>query len=237
MNADAIGVVGGLGPLATVYFLERVVALTDVDTDQEHVNLVVMQHASTPDRTAFVTGRSDESPLPTMLANALTLERLGVSAIVMPCNTAHYFHAELSRAVSIPFPSIVDVSVDRARTRRPSLTRLGLLATDGTVASGMYAEACQEAGIACVVPDADVQAEVMDVIYCGVKAGAHVDRERYDALLDHLRGKGAEAIVLGCTELSVLGHDFGLDPDVVDSLDALAFKTIELSGKPVTDGV
>lgn len=237
MIAEAVGVVGGLGPLATVYFMDRVVALTDATTDQEHVNLVVLQHSSIPDRTAFLAGVSHDNPLPVMLSDAMALESAGVRAIVMPCNTAHRFHAELSDSVSIPFPSIVDVALAAARRRRPGLSRVGVLATDGTVLARTYEVACERAGLEHLSPDDRVQAEAMDMIYNGVKAGAPVARARYDAIVEHLRARGAEAVVLGCTELSVLGHDFGLDPDVVDSLDALAVTTIELSGKPVKNDV
>lgn len=233
MIADAIGVIGGVGPLATVYFMDRVVALTKATRDQDHANLVVLQHSAIPDRTAYITGRSQQDPLPVLMSDAALLEQMGVSAIVMPCNTADHFHAELAQSVSIPFPSIVDIALQSARARVPGLSRLGVLATDGTLHSGLYERACEREGLAFVRPSDDVQAEVMDVIYTGVKAGHPVPSERYEALLDHLRRRGAEAIVLGCTELSVLGHDHGLAWDVVDSLDALARRTIELSGKPV----
>ncbi|WP_051209291.1 aspartate/glutamate racemase family protein [Propionicicella superfundia] len=237
MIEQAIGVLGGVGPLATVYFMDRIVALTDAATDQEHVNLVVLQHATIPDRTAFIVGRSEADPLPVMLADARALEAVGVIAIAMPCNTAHRFHTELAASVRVPFLSIIDETIARARRRVPGLRRLGVLATDGTLFARTYHLACEAAGLECVVPAPETQAEVMDVIYNGVKAGVPVDRERFDALAGHLRDRGAEAVVLGCTELSILGHDLGLAPDVVDSLDALALRTIEVSGKSVKHDV
>lgn len=237
MIEGAIGVLGGVGPLATVYFMQRIIALTEASTDQEHVNLIVLQHSTIPDRTAFIVGRSDEDPLPVMIDDARSLQDVGVVAIAMPCNTAHRFHTELAACVDIPFLSIIDETIGLTRSRVPGLRRLGVLATDGTLSARTYHLACEAAGLECVVPDADVQEQVMDVIYAGVKAGVPVPRERFDALADHLRTKGAEAVVLGCTELSILGHDLGLAVDVVDSLDALALKVIEASGKSVKHDV
>jgi aspartate racemase len=237
MIEGAVGVLGGVGPLATVYFMQRVVALTQAATDQEHVNLIVFQHASIPDRTDFILGRSTDDPLPVMRADAVALQDAGAIAIAMPCNTAHRFHVELAESVRIPFLSIIDETIALARRTVPELSTVGVLATDGTLTAGTYDLACAAAGLGCVAPDPAVQADVMDVIYNGVKAGRPVERARYQALVDHLRSKGAQAVVLGCTELSILGHDLGIEPGVVDSLDALALRTIEASGRTVrTDG-
>lgn len=233
MIENAGGVIGGVGPLATVYFMNRVIDFTEATTDQEHCNLIVLQHSTIPDRTAFLVGTGDDDPLPVMIDDARNLERAGARFIVMPCNTAHHFLSEVAASVQIPFISIVTEAMAAAEAKSPGLTHLGVLATDGTLLTETYKKACDERGITCVTPDADVQAEVMDVIYAGVKAGVPVPRERFDALTQHLRDKGAQVIILGCTELSVLGQDLGLDADVVDSLDALARRTVEMCGKPV----
>lgn len=231
MIEHAAGVLGGVGPLATAYFMRRIIALTDAATDQQHLNLIVLNHATIPDRTAFLTGRSTENPLPVLLADARLLADLGVEVIAMPCNTASYFHAELAAAVPVPFLDIVGEAVTAAQQRIPGLQRLGVLATDGTIHAGTYERACAARGLDYLVPTPAVQAEVMGVIYDGVKAGVPVPRERYDALVQALRDQGAEAVVLGCTELSILGSDYGLAPDVVDSLDVLAARTILACGK------
>ena len=116
----------------------------------------------------------------------------------------------------------------------PGLRRLGVLATDGTLLAGTYATAAAAAGLELVVPDEDAQREVMSIIYDGVKAGMPVPRRRFDAAVEHLRGRGAEAVVLGCTELSVLHEDLGVDdPRIVDSIDALARRVVERAGAPL----
>lgn len=226
------GVLGGLGPMATVYFLATVIRLTEADTDQGHVDMIVWQRSSVPDRTAYLTGVAGAAdPLPAMIEAAKSLEGAGATLIAMPCNTAHYFHDALDAAVSIPFLNIVTETIVWARDRVPQLSRLGVLATHGTVQTGTYQRYAAEAGIECLVPDPQVQADVMAQI-TDVKAGRPVAPERLRAGIEHLRAKGAQAIAIGCTELSQLVQDHDVrDPDVVDSLDSLARTTILRCGK------
>lgn len=234
-RVEPVGVVGGLGPAATVYFLRRMVELTDAARDQDHVDLLVWQHGSTPDRTAFLRGEG-ESPEPALVGNAKALEAAGARFIAMPCNTGVAWVEQMRAAVGVDVLSIVDETVAAAVAARPGLRRLGLLATDGTLLAGTYAGVAEAAGVELVLPDDDAQREVMSVIYDGVKAGKPVSRSRFDALVDHLRAKGAEVVALGCTELSVLHGDLGVgDAAVVDSVDALVRTVIRRAGAPLRD--
>jgi aspartate racemase len=228
---EPVGILGGVGPMATVYFMQRVLEMTDAGRDQDHVDMLVWNHASIPDRTAYIVGDSDESPGPVMAEDARQLERAGAKFIALPCNTAQAFQDEVAAAVDIPVIDIVSVTVEAAQAAVPGLTTLGILATDGTLRAQTYHRAAEAAGLAPITPDDVVQKDVMSMIYDGVKAGMPVERERFDAAVDHLRAKGAGAIVLGCTELSILQTDLRVDePDVVDSLDALAARTVVLAG-------
>ena len=230
-----VGVIGGVGPLATAYFLDKVVRLTAAERDQDHVDMVVLNHASIPDRTAFILGESADNPGPVMAEDARRLERFGVSFLVVPCNTAHYFTDEIVGAVDVPVVSIIEETVDEAVRRVPALARVGLLATSGTVSAGVYQRALEKRGLECVVPGADDQAALMRVIYEQVKAGRPVDLETFSGIVERLREAGAQVVVLGCTELSVVAEDFHLlaDPTLVDSLDVLARRTIERAGHVV----
>lgn len=230
---EPVGVIGGLGPAATVHFLHRVVQLTDAHRDQDHVDLLVWQHGSIPDRTAFLLGHG-ESPVPVLVADAVALERAGARFVAIPCNTAVVWVEQVRAAVSIEVLDTVAETVAAARAAVPGLRRLGVLATDGTLLAGTYAAAAAAAGVDVVVPEAEVQREVMSIIYDGVKAGMPVPRSRFDAVVAHLRAQGAEAVALGCTELSVLRGELGIDdPTVVDSIDALARRVIERAGAPL----
>ena len=230
---EPVGVLGGLGPAATVHFMQRVVDHTDAHRDQDHVDLVVWQHGSIPDRTAFLLGRG-ESPEPALVADAVALERAGARFIAIPCNTAVVWVEQMRAAVSIEVLDTVAETVAAAARAVPGLERLGVLATDGTLLAGTYAVAAADAGVDLLTPALEVQREVMSIIYDGVKAGMPVPRERFDAVVDHLRGQGAQAVALGCTELSVLHEDLGIDdPTVVDSIDALARRVVVRAGAPL----
>ncbi|MEJ5912911.1 aspartate/glutamate racemase family protein [Pseudokineococcus sp. 1T1Z-3] len=227
-----VGVVGGVGPLATVSFLDAVVRLTAAERDQDHVDLVVLQHATIPDRTAHILGASDEDPGPVMAADARRLERWGAGFVVVPCNTAHHYTQQIVDAVGVPVLSIVGETAAAAVARRPGLRTAGVLATEGTIAAGVYQRALEERGVEVLVPDAVGQAVVTSVIYDGVKAGADVDLPGLLHVADQLLGRGAEVVLLGCTELSVVAESAGLldDARFVDSLDSLARSTVTRSG-------
>ncbi len=230
---EPVGVLGGLGPAATVLFMHRLVELTDADRDQDHVDLLVWQHGSIPDRSAFLLGHG-ESPEPALVADAVALERAGARFIAIPCNTAVVWVEQMRAAVSIEVLDTVAETVDAARQAVPGLQRLGVLATDGTLLAGTYAGAAAAAGIDLVTPSPEVQREVMAIVYDGVKAGVPVSRARFDAVVDHLRDQGAEAVALGCTELSVLHGELGVDDvTIVDSIGALARRVVLRAGAPL----
>ncbi|MFC8190712.1 aspartate/glutamate racemase family protein [Cellulomonas sp. NPDC057328] len=231
-----VGVIGGVGPAATVSFLDLVVRHTDAGRDQDHVDMVVLQHASIPDRTAYILGDSADDPGPVMAADARRLEALGVDFVVVPCNTAHHFTDEMAAAVTVPVLSIVHETVDEVAAR-PGTSTVGLLATSGTLASGVYQRAAEERGLTVLEPDADDQRVVMGIIYDQVKAGRPADVDALRGVAGRLADRGADVVVLGCTELSVvaLEHDLLADPLLVDSLDVLARRTVVRSGHRLRD--
>ncbi len=234
MLENAVGVIGGVGPMATVCFCELVLSMTYAERDQDHVNMIVLNHAAIPDRTAFICGASDDSPLPYMIADAKSLEKAGARFIVIPCNTAHYFFDEIAASVSVPVLNIVRETVLEAKRRIKGLEKLGVLATDGTLLTKSYDLAANEQNIECVTPDEDVQRQVMSLVYDDVKAGKRPDKEKLRGFIDHLRQKGCRCVVLGCTELSVAKKECGMcDDDVLDSLEVLALRTIERCGRKI----
>lgn len=237
MLDNAVGVIGGVGPMATVYFCELVLSMTYAERDQDHANMIILNHAGIPDRTAFICGAGGDSPLPYMIADAKSLEDVGARFIVIPCNTAHYFFDEVAASVSIPVLNIVMETVLEAKRRIKGLERLGILATDGTLVTKTYELAARELNIECVTPDEDVQEQVMSLIYDDVKAGKKVDGKKLCGFIDHLRQKGCQCVVLGCTELSVAKKECGMcDDDVLDSLEVLALRTIERCGRKIRSG-
>lgn len=233
---QAVGVIGGVGPMATVYYMQRVIEMTKAGCDQEHINMLVFNDCDIPDRTAFITEKSPDNPLSVMVEDAKRLEAAGCEFVVIPCNTAHYFYDELEQAVEIPVVNIVEETIRYAKARVQDLSCVGIMATTGTIVTGTYQKYAERAGLSFAVPDEDEQDLLMQIIYDGVKAGKPVPRADFDRVANHLRAKGAQCLILGCTELSVLKRDLPInDPDVLDSIDVLASETVRRSGKPFTD--
>ncbi len=237
MQSKLVGVLGGVGPMATVYFEQMVLELTEASCDQEHLNMLVYNHAAIPDRTAFLLGESKRSPLFDMAQDAQMLARAGCDFLVLPCNTAHFFHEHIQNAVSIPLLNIIEETVKVCAAR--GARRIGVLATAGTVVTDTYGLVSRRFGLESVYPDAATQKQVMAVIYDRIKAGKPVRAKEMAALYARMREDDCDAIVLGCTELSVAHRDLELQaahPDVVDSLETLARRTIEYAGKKLRAG-
>ena len=229
---ELLGVLGGLGPASSAYLYELITARTKASRDQEHIDMIISSHSTTPDRTAFITGKSGESPLPTMISDARRLEEYGAEAVVIACNTAHYFIEEVRRAVGVPVPSII--SETAAFALHCGYGTVSIMATAGTVASGAYQNALDALGVKWVLPDEAEQAELTSLIYDVVKAGMPLDPERFYSVARHLEDKGAEAHILGCTELSVINARLPHETRFLDSTEVLAYTAIKLCGREVT---
>lgn len=222
-----LGVIGGMGPMATIAFLRRVIELTPATRDEHHIHILVDLDPSVPDRTAAILGVGDE-PGEHLAAMARGLQAAGADILVMPCNSAHAFASSVRDAVTIP---LVDWPAEAAAAAAASGAKhIGLLATTGSLVAGVYQTALQCKRLTAVLPDDEIQeGEVMAAIYAadGVKAlgpaspAAHSRVERAGALLV---ANGAEAVMLACTELSALA---GMKPlqvgaPVIDAADVVA---------------
>ena len=205
-----VGVLGGMGPEAGASFLVRIIRETAAGRDQDHVPVILYSVPQVPDRTAAVL-RGGPSPVPALRRGLAALRAAGADFAVMPCITAHHFFGRLDAGSPLPLVSLVDETVAAVRRLRPAPERIGLLATDGTVRSGVLARAFAAAGIGIVVPSARDQRRVMTAIYGkkGIKAGS-LEGPRA-VLLEVAAGlvaRGARAVLAGCTEVPlVLGPD------------------------------
>lgn len=232
-----VGVLGGMGPLATVYFLLEVIDQTKAESDQDNVDLIITQRSSTPDRTAAIL-HGGESPVPIMTADAKRLENAGASFIVIPCNTSSAFTKEVVSAVDIEVVSIVDATVAEIGRRNPTgISKVAILATEGMIASGNYQNALADSGYEALIPNAECQERVTSIIYDYVKASLTPPPELFHKVVEDVRAAGADAIVCGCTELSVVYKDLQItDPTIVDSIASLARVTVLKSGKALREG-
>lgn len=228
-KSPLLGVLGGLGPMSTVYFCELLTSHTKADCDGDHIDMLISSRASTPDRTAFILGQSSNDPLPVMIEEVKRLTDAGADLIVIPCNTAHYFYDGIRAATPTPMLNIIEETVHHLH--RQKISKVGLLATEGTVKASAYAPLCEKFGMTCLTPTADEQKVISSIIYDRIKQNKPVDMEAFFAVANALRARGCERLVLGCTELSLLKRT-GLDDAIfVDSLEVLAYRTILACGK------
>lgn len=226
-----LGVIGGLGPMATAYFLRRIVEMTDAQIDQEHLDVIVFNRPSIPDRTAYILDRTKPSPLPPIIDAAQKLEQLGACCIAIPCITSHALFEEFSALVQIPFVHILRETARHLREN--GVKTAGILATTGTVRASLFQDALAEQDVRCVLPDEENQQRVMSLIYDDFKAGRPVELEKFYRAADSVRQQGAECVILGCTELSLIKRDFSVGAGVLDALDVLARACIKRCEKPL----
>jgi len=216
MRRATLGIIGGMGVQATGCFYSMLTRLQTVRAEQEYLDIIIYSKPSTPDRTAFITGQSIDSPLESLVLAATTLEAAGVACIAIPCVTSHFFYEELKRAVGIPVLNIPEETAGFVASR--GYKRIGLLATDGTLAGGFFHIAFEKSGVETIVPQDSAQAYLMDIIY-NIKRGEFVETEALDGMAAELRRSGAQTIVLGCTELNLLANG---SPGYIDAMEVLA---------------
>lgn len=219
-----LGVIGGLGPGATAHFMSLVTDMTGAAVDQEHIEMIVFSTPSIPDRTRHILDNSQPDPLPKMLAVGQKLAALGAQQIAIPCVTAHYFYEKLE--AGIPATIINGVGETVRHLKENGITKVGIMATDGTVQSGIFHRELEKQGMEPIVPSEKRQADVMHVIFDNVKAGLPADMERFCSVALELREKGAQAIILGCTELSLVKRDNLIGPGFIDAMEVLAQQSV-----------
>ena len=224
-----LGVIGGMGPMATVYFYKMLTEHTRAEADGDHIDVIISGKASIPDRTAYILGKSGDDPAPVMLEEANKLASVGADVLVIPCNTAHYYLPRIEPYTDVPFINMVDETVRFCRSS--GCKRVGIMSTEGITVSGVYTSALSKSGIDPLELSPERRKSVMDIIYKYVKAGKMPPREMFDEAASELDEKGADKIILACTELSIIKSNFGLDDHFVDTMEILTLRSIERCGK------
>jgi aspartate racemase len=220
-----IGVLGGMGPLATVDFMQKVISATPAEHDQDHVPLVVYSVPQIPDRVGAALAGTDE-PLPAMLTGIRTLEQAGVEAIAIACNTAHAWYRQLAAATSVPVIHMAQAVIDAA----PLQTQpIAVMATVGTLQAGIYQRYFANAGWQALVPRAAEQDLIIDAI-AAVKRG-EIERARssFDRAAASLLGSGADRLLLACTELPVAAKGSIHEATCLDATACLAQACVAFS--------
>lgn len=228
-----LGVLGGMGPQATNTFYQFVIDRTDAQSDQEHVNALILSDSGMPDRTAAILGGGEARELVfrRLLADARLLEQAGCTCIAVPCNTSHFFLDRVQEQIGIPILHMIRETARLLAAR--GLTHPGILATDGTIQTELYQKEFSAAGIQTVIPSPEAQDLVMSLIYDDIKAGRDGDPQKFAVIHEDLLAQGCDCGVLACTELSVFAAKHHLPPFYTDAMAVLAERAVEACHRPL----
>lgn len=222
LTEKIIGILGGMGPEATADLFSRIIRATPVKKDQDHPRTIIYSNSKVPDRTPAVLGDGPD-PVPEMAKAGRALETAGADFLIMPCNTAHHFIGKLRESVGIPILHMIELTAKKVGHDLPNVKRAGLIATDGTMKSGLYHRSFLEQGIEIMNPAVDLQRASMKAIYEHIKTGdLEGGREIVLKVASGLLDSGAQAVICGCTEISLVLKDRDIPVPVIDPLQILA---------------
>lgn len=232
-NQRTIGIIGGMGPLATADLFTKIIHMTDAATDADHIHILIDNNPKTPDRTSAIL-HGTESPLPYLVRSAKRLKTAGADLLLIPCITSHYYMQALAAQVDTPIINMIEETAKYLAER--SINKVVVLATDGTKQSGVFDAIFAQYGIAICYPCTEAQSALMDVIYKGVKAGKKAwDTSVLNAEIEKLTQEGAEAVILGCTELPLAAEMYGIAGTLVNPTDILARAAVRYAGYKIRE--
>ncbi len=222
-----IGVLGGMGPDATVDLFQKIIEKTSAEKDQDHHKLLIYNNPKIPDRTTAIL-KEGKSPLPALIGSAKKLEEAGSSFIVMPCNTAHYYYEKLAENINIEIVNMIVETAQKVSDHSKNIKKVALMGTKGVIKSKIYHKALKDFDIEIIEPSTKNMDKIMEIIYA-IKAGKQ-DKNRQRELTKiavKLMKKGAEGLILGCTELPLLFDKESFDYPLFISQEILAEKAVE----------
>ena len=231
MKEQKLGILGGMGPQATQVFYQFVLDRTDAARDQDHLPALILSDTKMPDRTAAILGGDTEALYRRLSGDARLLEQCGCTAVAIPCNTSHYFADRLQGELSIPIIHMIREAA--AALAAQGRKRPGILATDGTIQTGLYQKECAALGLEAVAPDAETQKLVMSIIYDEIKQGERGSREKFAQIDRAIRAAGCDCAILACTELSVFATYHALPPFYLDAMMVMAERAVVQCGYPL----
>lgn len=234
-KSAAIGILGGMGPEATVYLFQQIVHLTRADGDNDHIPIIIYNNPRIPDRTEAILHQGP-SPLPLLVEGAAFLEKANVAFILIPCVTAHYFYPEIVKEVSTPILHLIEECAAYVEAEMSDIHTLGLISTTGTRLTGLFQHAFDKIGRQIIYPDETFQSQFMEAIYGkqGIKAGFKENPKKLlRQIAAHLRQNGARAIIAGCTEVPLALQQDDIPLPYINPLRILAQIAIPKAGRPL----
>lgn len=228
-----LGIIGGMGPMASALFYDMISSKTDASCDQENLDLILLSHAGMPDRTRAILSKDEaqiEEVRSKLLADAMFLQNAGCTAIAVTCNTAHYFVNMIEGEIDIPFIHLIRETAEAVASKFGA-KKVAVLATDGTIETRLYQDELSKRGVIAFTPKAEVQALVMHEIYDCIKSGKPADEEIWQKIEEYVKAEGCEAAVLACTELSVVRKELSLGSFYFDPMDIMAERCLDFYEK------
>ena len=227
MPEKIIGILGGMGPEATIDLFYKIIKFTPAEKDQDHLRIIIDNNPKIPDRTAAILGKG-EDPLPVLQETAKNLEKAGADFIIIPCNTAHYFLSSIQKSVKIPILNMIEETAKETRKRIPQIQKVGLLASIGIYETEIYHQQFKKFNIEVISPEEKDKEEVMKAIYA-VKAGNLSNEVKGNILkiVQKLIDKGAEVIIAGCTEIPLILKEGDVSVPLIDPTQVLAKATVQ----------
>jgi len=222
MPEKVIGILGGMGPEATIDLFYKIIKFTPAEKDQDHLRIIIDNNPKIPDRTAAILGKG-EDPLPALRETAQSLEKAGADFIIIPCNTAHYFLPSIQESVKIPILNMIEETAKETRERIPQIQKVGLLASAGVYKTKIYHQHFKKYNIEVISPEEKDKEKVMKVIYA-VKAGnlSEEVKKNIIPISQKLIDRGAEAIIAGCTEIPLILKEGDISIPLIDPTQVLA---------------
>ncbi|MBR0600135.1 aspartate/glutamate racemase family protein [Sinanaerobacter chloroacetimidivorans] len=231
-HAKVLGVMGGMGPLATQLFYKMIIDKTDAKCDQEHVDMIILNHATMPDRTKAIKENRVEELFQLLLKDAKLLEQEGATSIAIPCNTSHVLADRLQENLKVPLIHMVRETAGYISKKFDGKElKIGILATDGTIQMELYQKELEKAGITPVIPSEEMQKLVMKIIYDGVKNGGEIDFTDFLKIQEEIVSQNCQGAILACTELSCFKDVYKLPSYYIDAMGLLAEKSILSCGR------
>ena len=233
MKEKTIGILGGMGPEATVDCYARIIKNTPAKTDQQHLRVIIDSNPKVPDRTSAITGKGP-SPVPILLDGCRTLQAAGADFIIIPCVSAHFYLIEIRQHIKLPILSIYDAVADTISGDHPNIKTVGLMGTTGTISGGLFQKRLATANIQTIVPDDVQQTRVMAAIYDIKNSRPSRSRKQITsdlvAVAQSLVSDSAQGIVAGCTEIPLALEQQHLSVPYFDALTILARAAIAEAG-------
>ncbi|WP_431224295.1 aspartate/glutamate racemase family protein [Serratia sp. L9] len=222
---NIIGILGGMGPAATVDAMTKIIRNTNASKDQEHIPIIALSIPDIPDRSACILNH-EQSPLNKLIQYTKLIENAGAQCLIIPCNTAHYWFEELKAVTKMEMISIIDATLSVLVHNQ--VKKVGLLATDATISSQLYNNRLLDNKIACVLPTKEEQSSVMKSIYEYKAGNIELAKELIDGVHNALLNRGVEVIIMGCTELPlILSDKVSANPDkYIDTTEELVKSAI-----------